>query len=94
MMTMTRVPRYSIKKTASELRPKDRFYMAGTKYCVTHEPIKDLFERDIVTFVKVDAESYQPCDLHVHPEMTFMVLTGESGIGEKAYNASIEKEKP
>jgi hypothetical protein len=83
---MTKPAKYSIKKTAAEIQEKDRFYLSGSKYCVTNKPLKDIFGRVLITFIKVDGSPIKFCDLHVPENFPFMVLTGQSGIGETAYD--------
>lgn len=90
---MKRGARYSVKKTASELQNRDRFYLAGKKYCVTTDIMEAYLDRwTIITFVEVNGSMDTQCNLVVPPTMEFMILTGESGIGEKAYDA-MQKEK-
>lgn len=68
---------YSTSKRAYEMKIGDRFYIGHTKFCVTHEAIEDDFKRLIITFLEVDGDPDRFCDLAVHPDFQFAVLSGE-----------------
>jgi len=90
---MKKIPRYSVKKIASELQKNDRFYMSGKKYCVTDGITQNYLGRWVVfSFMEVDGRIDTICNMVVPPSTEFMILTGESGIGEKAYN-NLQMEK-